>query len=77
MPKNPLEMSEILMALGNTEVRTEIVTTFKTSRITFSSGEKIEWTRDGEYAGGHKRVTLENIPGQLRILVPEDAADNN
>ena len=77
LPRNPLEMSEIVMALGNTEIRTEMVTTFKTSRITFSSGEKIDWTRDGEYAGGHKRVTLENIPGQLRILVPETAGDNN
>lgn len=71
LPRNPLEMSEIVMALGNTEIRTEMVTTFKTSRITFSCEEKIDWTRDGEYAGGHKRVTLENIPGQFRILVPE------
>ena len=77
LPKNPLEMSEIVMALGNTEIRTEMVTTFKTSRITFSCEEKIDWTRDGEYAGGHKRVTLENIPGQLRILVPEKDGDMN
>ena len=77
LPRNPLEMSEIVMALGNTEIRTEMVTTFKTSRITFSCEEKIDWTRDGEYAGGHKRVTLENIPGQLRILVPEKDGDLN
>ncbi len=77
LPRNPLEMSEIVMALGNTEIRTEMVTTFKTSRITFSCEEKIDWTRDGEYAGGHKRVTLENIPGQLRILVPEKDGDFN
>ena len=69
--------NEIVMALGNTEIRTEMVTTFKTSRITFSCEEKIDWTRDGEYAGGHKRVTLENIPGQLRILVPEKDGDFN
>ena len=76
MPKNPLEVSEIVMALGNAEIRSELVTTFKTSRITFSCEEKIDWTRDGEYAGGHKRVTLENIPGQLRILVPKDTVMN-
>ena len=75
LPKNPLEMSEIVMALGNAEIRTEMVTTFKTSRITFSCEEKIDWTRDGEYAGGHKRVTLENIPGQFRILVPKKDGD--
>ena len=77
MPQNPLEMSEIVMALGNAEISTDMVTTFKTSRISFSSEEKIDWTRDGEYAGGHKGVTLENIPGQLRILVPKDAADKS
>lgn len=75
MPKNPMEMSEILMVLGNTGIRSEMVRTFKTSRITFSSEEKTSWTRDGEFAGEYKRVTLENIPGQLRILVSEDYAD--
>jgi diacylglycerol kinase family enzyme len=70
MPTNPLELSEILMALGNPEMESSMIVTFKTSKISLSCDETIAWTRDGEYAGAHKKVFLEICPGQLRILVP-------
>ena len=74
MPRNPLEMSEILMAIGNPDMQSEMVISFKTSHIVLTCTEQIAWTRDGEYAGSHKRVELRNCPGQLRILVPEEYA---
>lgn len=70
MPTNPLELSEILMALGNPEMESSMIVTFKTSKISLSCDETIAWTRDGEYAGAHKKVFLEICPGQFRILVP-------
>lgn len=75
MPTNPLELSEILMAIGNPEMETSMITTFKTSRIELTCDETIAWTRDGEYAGAHKKATLEICPGQLRILVPSFFSD--
>lgn len=71
MPKNPLEVSEILMGIANPETQTSMIDSFKTSCIELTSDERIAWTRDGEFAGSHKHVRLRICPGQLRILVPE------
>lgn len=71
MPKNPLEVSEILMGIANPETRTSMIDSFKTSCIDLTSDEMIAWTRDGEYAGAHKHVSLRICHEQLRILVPE------
>lgn len=70
MPKNPLEMSEILMAIGNPDITTGMMENFKASRITMKCNERIAWTRDGEYAGSHKNVVIENLQKRLRIIVP-------
>lgn len=77
MPKNPLQLSEILMAIGSPDMQSDMVYTFKTSNITLTCDEQISWTRDGEYAGAYKTVMLRNVPGQLRILVPEEYTSEN
>lgn len=75
MPKNPLEVSEIIMSISNPDMHSSMVESFKTSRISLICDEQIAWTRDGEYGGSHKQVDLRIRPGQLRILVPEQYAE--
>lgn len=75
MPKNPLEVSEILMSISNPDMHSSMVESFKTSSITLTCDEQIAWTRDGEYGGSHKKVDLRICPGQFRILVPEEYAE--
>lgn len=77
MPKNPLEMSEIIMAIGNPSMDSDMVINFKTAEVNLTCNESIAWTRDGEYAGSHRTVMLRNCPGQLRILVPEEYVTDN
>ena len=74
MPKNPLELSEIIMTIGNSSINSDMVINFKTAKVVLNCDETIAWTRDGEYAGSHRTVLLRNCPGQLRILVPEKYA---
>lgn len=71
MPKNPFELSEILMTLGNPNMVTPMITTFKTSEISLRCDERIAWTKDGEFAGSHKEVVLRNRRQQLKIIVPK------
>lgn len=71
MPKNPLEMSEILMSIGNPAMKSEMVVSFKTSWVSLTCNENVAWTRDGEFAGSHKVVSLKNCPRMLRVLVPQ------
>ena len=75
MPKNPMEMSEILLGIGNPDAKTDMIVSFKSANIVMRCDETISWTRDGEYAGTYKEVRLSLKPRQLRILVPEEYAD--
>lgn len=77
MPKNPLELSEILMTIGNVNVNSDMVRSFRASDIILSCNERIAWTRDGEYAGSFTQVRLTNRPRQIRIIVPEEFADRS
>ena len=71
MPKNPIELQEIIAALLIEQVNTRHMYTFKTSEISFESLEEIPWTLDGEYGGSHDTVTVKNLNKALQIMVPE------
>lgn len=72
MPKNPIEMSEILMSIGNPSAGSDMIINFKTSQVTLRCDETVSWTRDGEYAGSYKTVSLRNCPKKLSVLVPQE-----
>lgn len=71
MPKNPLELQEIVAALLIGQVDTKHMYSFKTGKIIFESLEEIPWTLDGEYGGAHDMVEIENLKQQLKIMVPQ------
>lgn len=72
MPKNPLELQEIVAALLIEQVDTKHMYSFKTGKIMFESLVEIPWTLDGEYGGIHDKVEIENLKQQLKIMVPQD-----
>ena len=68
-PKNPLELNEIIASLLVAEDRTDMIDSFKTSRITIKSEESISWTLDGEYGGSHQQVDVENRKQALHLFL--------
>lgn len=72
MPKNPLELNEIIGALLMEQVNTKHMYTFRTKYIRFESIEEIPWTLDGEFGGEHDEVEIENLQQQLQIMVPAE-----
>lgn len=69
MPKNPMELSEVLAALTNIRQESDMLYSFQTSEIKFTSNEDVPWTLDGEYGGDHSRVKITNCARALEILV--------
>ena len=69
MPKNPMELSEVLACLTNIRQESDMLYTFQTSQIKFTSNEEVSWTLDGEYGGDHREVVIKNCPKALEILV--------
>ena len=73
MPKNPLELNEIITCLTNMRQSTEYIYSFKTDKIKFISQEEIPWTLDGEYGGSHTELVIENEEKAVEIMVKSDA----
>ena len=72
-PKNIVELNAILASLTNLIDDTELIYSFKSDCITFSTGEEVSWTLDGEYGGTIREVTIRNMQRALEIMVkPEE-----
>lgn len=71
MPKNIIELNAILASLTNLIDDTELIYSFKSSEIQFSSEEEVAWTLDGEFGGTHREVSIENMQRALEIVVKQ------
>ena len=67
-PKNPMELNEIVASLVNLVDDTDMIYSFKTGRVKFTSKKEISWTLDGEYGGDHIEVEIRNIQGAVDII---------
>lgn len=69
MPKNPIELNEIVRSLTNLIDDTDSIYTFKADRLSIKSLEEIPWTLDGEYGGTHTEVEIQNEKQAVQIMV--------
>lgn len=68
-PKNPMDMQEIIAGLMSGKDNSDLIYTFKTSRIRIQSDEAVAWTLDGEYGGDHKEVEIRNLYRALNLYL--------
>lgn len=71
-PRNPIELNEIVASLINLVDDTEMVYSFKTDTVKFTSTEMIPWTLDGEFGGKHETVVVKNLCQIVEIMVPQE-----
>lgn len=71
MPKNPLELNEIITALATSFDNTDMIDAFKTDSLIVHSVEEtpVAWTLDGEYGGDHVDVEIRNKKQALDIII--------
>ena len=69
MPRNPIELNNIIASLLNRDVDTDAMYCFTASKVTFESKDKIPWTLDGENGGSHQKVFIENRNKAIEIRV--------
>lgn len=68
-PKNPIELNEIIASLINLVDDTDMVYSFKSSKVKFTAKKEIPWTLDGEFGGSHTEVVIENCKQAVDIMV--------
>ncbi len=69
MPKNPLELNEIIRCLTSRKDDTDLIYSFKTDHVEFYPDEVIPWTLDGEFGGDHEKVEIRTRHQALEIMV--------
>ena len=70
-PRNPMELNEIIASLINLVDDTDMVYSFKTDEVRFTSKGEVAWTLDGEYGGRYTVVTVKNLKQAIEIIVDE------
>lgn len=73
MPRNPIELNEIIASMTNMIDDTDYIYTFKTNCLKVTSLESIPWTLDGEYGGNHTNLVIQNEKQAIEIMVKSDA----
>ena len=63
-----MELSEVLACLTNIRQESDMLYTFQTSSIKFTSSESVSWTLDGEYGGSYDKAEAENCKQALTII---------
>lgn len=70
MPKDPAELSQIAMAVMQSNLRDcKLIKFFRTRHITFEMPKGTPWTLDGEKALCHGKVTVTNIPKAANLIL--------
>ena len=70
MPKNLIELSEIVYALRNQDYSTNLLTFYPISKAKIYSDKEIAWTLDGEYMQGSDVINMKSINKAIRFIVP-------
>ncbi len=68
VPQNVLELQAIVNDLLHGNTKSEHVAYLPVKELKVLSGKEIKWTIDGEYAGKHKSVTIENLNNAVTII---------
>ena len=69
MPRNPIELNEILGFMSGLIPDSDMVYAFQTKEIKFTCNELVPWTLDGEFGGNHDTVRISDENNALEIAI--------
>ncbi|MBE5918021.1 MAG: YegS/Rv2252/BmrU family lipid kinase [Pseudobutyrivibrio ruminis] len=69
MPRNPIELNEILGFMTGILPDSDMVYSFQTSEIKLTCSEDVPWTLDGEYGGNHQVVNIIDEKSAIEIAI--------
>lgn len=67
-PKNPLELSDCVLALTTQDYNTPMLTMASSARVEIEAPEDMDWTLDGERADGAAHCTVENVHSAVNVI---------
>ena len=70
-PKNASDLAQLSVELLSSNYENKSVLFFRGKNVSFTCEEGIPWCVDGEYAGDHKKVEIENLHRAIRVIYPK------
>lgn len=70
MPKNLLELSEIVYALRQQNYSTKFLTFHPISEAKIICDKNISWTLDGEYMQGSNEINISTLNKAIKLIIP-------
>jgi YegS/Rv2252/BmrU family lipid kinase len=69
-PKNAADISNLSREFFSGKFENKSILLLRGKRIVFECEESLAWCTDGEYAGNHERVQIQNLHGVLSVIRP-------
>lgn len=69
-PRNPIELNQILRSLTSRSDETDMIYTFKSNELKFTTNKPVPWTLDGEFGGEHTELLVKNLNKRVQIMIP-------
>ncbi len=69
MPRNPIELNDILGFMSGIIPESDMVYTFQTKEIVFTSADEVPWTLDGEFGGNHTTARISDMNNAVEIAI--------
>ncbi len=69
MPRNPIELNEILGYMTGMIPESDMVYSFQTAEIKLTCSDEVPWTLDGEFGGKHQVAVVSNVHNALEIAI--------
>ena len=71
MPKNLIELSEIVYALRQQNYSTKLLTFHPISEAKIICDKNISWTLDGEYMQGSNEINISTLNKAIKLVIPD------
>ncbi|MDR0812477.1 MAG: YegS/Rv2252/BmrU family lipid kinase [Oscillospiraceae bacterium] len=69
-PMTPADFMDMITSVQQKNFNTDQIQMLRTSRASFTFGEPVDFTRDGEFAGSFSQLVVENKHNAVRVIVP-------
>ncbi|MBQ7088961.1 MAG: diacylglycerol kinase family lipid kinase [Clostridia bacterium] len=68
MPRNPVELSECVLALAEQRYDTDAITFVSGSDFTVTAAPTMEWSLDGEWGSGAETIHIRNLRDAITLI---------
>ena len=70
-PQEAFEITECLLSLQKQTYNCSMITFLSAESVTITADQSMDWTLDGEFEPGTRRVEITNLQHAVRIICPE------